>query len=64
METKYWNLLLEEHCEKLFCLMGGFWEAIAGAKVDLNWLNKVRSHLYKIEKEYEKISRKSCLVFL
>ena len=57
------DLLLEEHCEKLFCLMDSFWEEIAGANVDLNWLVKVRSHLDKIEKEQEKVKRKklSCL---
>ena len=51
MEIKCRDLLLEEHCEKLFCLMDSFWEEIAGANVDLNWLVIVRSHLDKIEKE-------------
>ena len=58
MEIKCRDLLLEEHCEKLFCLMDSFWEEIAGANVDLNWLIKVRSHLDKIEKEQEKVKRK------
>ena len=58
MEIKCRDLLLEEHCEKLFCLMDSFWEEIAGANVDLNWLVKVRSHLDKIEKEQEKVKRK------
>ena len=64
METNCRDLLLEEHCEKLFCLMDSFWEVIAGANVDLNWLIKVRSHLDKIEKEQGKLSGKICLVFL
>ena len=56
--NKMSGLKLEEHCEKLFCLMDSFWEEIAGANVDLNWLVKVRSHLDKIEKEQEKFKRK------
>ena len=39
-ETKSLDLLLEEHCEKLFCLMDSFWEEIAGTKIDLNCLLK------------------------
>ena len=58
MERKCRDLLLEEHCEKLFCSMNSFWEVIAGANVDLNWLIKVRSYLDKIEKEQEKVKRK------
>ena len=58
MEIKCRDLLLEEHCEKLFCLMDSFWEEIAGANVDLNWLVKVRSHLDKTEKEQEKVKWK------
>ena len=38
--------------------MDSFWEVIAGANVDLNWLIKVRSHPDKIEKEQEKVKRK------
>ena len=55
METICWDFLLEEHCEKLFCLMDSFLEVLAGANVDLNWLIKVRSHLDKTEKEQEKV---------
>ena len=58
MVAKFRDLLLEEHCGKLFYLMGSFCEAIAGANVNLNWLLKVRNHLDKIEKEQEKIKRK------
>ena len=56
--TKCEDLLLKEHCEKLFCSMDSFWEVIAAVNVDLNWLTKVRSHLDKIEKEQEKVKRK------
>ena len=52
------DLLLEENCEKLFCLMDSFWEVTAGANVNLNWLIKTRGHLDKIEKEQEKVKRK------
>ena len=58
MEKKCWDLMLEEHCQKLFCLIDNFWEVIAGAYVNLNWLIKIRSHLGKIEKEQEKVKRK------
>ena len=58
MEIKCQDILLEEHCEKLFCLMDSFWEEIAGANVDLNWLVTVRSHLDKTEKEQKKVKQK------
>ena len=58
MERKYRDLLLEKHCEKLFCLMDSFWEVIAGANINLNWLIKIRSHLDKILKVQEKVKRK------
>ena len=48
MKRKCRDLLLEEHCENFFCLMDSFWEVIAGANVNLNWLIKIRSHLDKI----------------
>ena len=38
--------------------MDGFWEAIAGANVNLNWLIKIRSGLEKIEKKQEKVNWK------
>ena len=63
MEKKCRDLLPEEHCEKLFCLMDSFGKLIASANVNLNWLIKIRDHLNKIEKEQEKVKRKklSCL---
>ena len=51
MEWKCRDLLLEEHCKKLFYLMSCFWEAIVDVNVDISWLVKVRNHLDKIEKE-------------
>ena len=63
MEKNCWDLLLEEHCGKLFCLMDSFWEVIAGANVNLNWLIKIRSHLDKIEKEQEKVKHKKLSSF-
>ena len=38
--------------------MDSFWEAIAGANVNLNWLIKIRSGLEKIEKKQEKVKLK------
>ena len=58
MESKCRDLLLEEHCKKLFSLMNFFWEAIVDVDVDISWLVKVRNHLDKIEKEQAKTKRK------
>ena len=58
MESKCRDLLLEEHCKKLFSLMNFFWEAIVDLDVDISWLVKVRNHLDKIEKEQTKTKRK------
>ena len=59
---RYWDLLSEQHCEKLFCLMESFWEAIASANIDFSWQNKVEeSLLHKMEKEQEKIKQKMLL---
>ena len=58
MESKCRDLLLEEHCKKLFSLMNFFWEAIVDLDVDVSWLVKVRNHLDKIEKEQTKTKRK------
>ena len=58
MELRCRDLLLEEHCKKLFYLMNCFWEAFVDADVDISWLFKVRNHLDKIEKEDAKTKRK------
>ena len=58
IEWKCRDLLLEEHCKKLFYLMSCFWEAIVDVNVDISWLVKVRNHLDKIEKEQAKTKRK------
>ena len=57
IESKCRDLLLEEHCKKLFNLMNCFWEAIVDVDVDFSWLVKVRIHLDKIEKERAKTNR-------
>ena len=63
MEWRCQDLLLEEHCKKLFCLMNCFWEEIVDVDADISWLVKVRNHLDKIEKEHTKTKRKklACL---
>ena len=62
MESKCRDLLLEEHCQKLFSLMNFFGEAIVDLDVDISWLVKVRNHLDKIEKEQAKIKRKQAFL--
>ena len=58
MESKCRDLLLEEHCKKLFYLIKCFSKAIFDADVDISWLVKVRNHLDKAEKEQAKTKRK------
>ena len=58
MELKCRDLLLEEHCTKLFYLMNRFWKAIVDGDADISWLVKVRNHLDQIEKEQAKNKRK------
>ena len=58
MESKCRDLLLEEHCKKLFDLMNYFWEAIIDVDVDISWLIKGRNHLDKIEEEQANTKRK------
>ena len=58
IESKCQDLLLEEHCKKLFYLMNCFWKAIVDGDVDISWLVKVRNHLDHIDKEQAKTKRK------
>ena len=58
MESKCQDLLLEEHCKKLFHLINCFWEAIVDVDVDISWLVKVRHHLDKIENKQTKTKQK------
>ena len=58
MESKCRDLLLEEHCTKLFYLMNCFWKAIVDGDADISWLVKVRNYLDQIEKEQAKTKRK------
>ena len=52
------DLLLQEHCKKLFNLIDTFWCHIKYAEVDANWLLKVKTYLDKLEKIQSKIKRK------
>ena len=53
------DLLLQEHCKKLFDLMDIFWCDIKYVEVDVNWLLKVKTHLDKLEKIHCKIKWKT-----
>ena len=57
IESKCQDLLLEEHCKKLFYLMNCFWKAIVDGDVDISWLVMVRNHLDHIDKEQAKTKR-------
>ena len=52
------DLLLQEHCKKLFNFMDTFWCDIKYVEVDVIWLMKVKTHLDKLEKIQSKIKRK------
>ena len=52
------DLLLQEHCKKLFNLMDIFWCDIKYIELDITWLLKVKTHLDKFEKIQSKIKRK------
>ena len=52
------DLLLQEHCKRLFNLMDIFWCDIKYVELDFNWLLKVKTHLDKLEKIQPKIKRK------
>ena len=53
------DLLLQEHCKKLFDLMDIFWCDIKYVELDVNWLLKVKTHLDKLEKIHSKIKWKT-----
>ena len=52
------DLLLQEHCKKLFNLVDNFLCDIRYVEVDIIWLLKVKTHLDKLEKIQSKIKRK------
>ena len=58
MELICQDLLLEEHCKKLFYLMDCFWKAMVDVDVDISWLVKVRNHCDNTEKEHAKTKQK------
>ena len=64
MDNKCRDLLLEEHCKKLFLLIDSFWDQIRDFNFDLKWLFKVKNHLQKLERKlqerkHEKLSNLS-----
>ena len=52
------DLLLQEHCKKLFLLMDSVWDEIKDFNFDLKWLFKVRNHLEKFERKLQETKRK------
>ena len=54
----YLYIFMYIYVKACICFMDIFWEVIAGANINLNWLIKIRSHLDKIEKEQEKVKQK------
>ena len=50
MDNKCRDLLLQEHCKKLFLLMDSFWDEIRDFNFHLKWLFKIRNYLEKLEK--------------
>ena len=58
MDNKCRDLLLQEHCKKLFLLMDSFWDEIKDFNFDLKWLFKVRNHLKKFERKLQETKRK------
>ena len=57
MDNKSCNLLLQEHCKKLFLLMDSFWDEIKGFNFDFKWLFKGRNHLEKLERKKWTLSK-------
>ena len=39
--------------------MDSFWVEISGKLVDICWLLRVRGHIYKVEKEQQRIKQKN-----
>ena len=58
MDNKCRDLLLQEHCKKLFLLIHSFWHEIKDFNFDLKWFFKVRNHLDKLEKKLQETKRK------
>ena len=52
------NLLLQEHCKKLFLLMDSFLDETKDFKFDLKWLFKVGNHLDKLERKVQERKHK------
>ena len=56
------DLLLQEHCKKLFNLTDIFWCDIKYVEEDVIWLLKVKTHLDELEKIQSKTKRKKLKV--
>ena len=57
MDAKCRDLLLQEHCKKVFLLMDSFWHDIKDFNFDFKWLLKVRNHLEKLERKMQETKR-------
>ena len=51
MDHKGCNLLLQEHCKKLFLLLDCLWDDFKDFSFDLKWLLKVKNYLDKLERK-------------
>ena len=58
MDNNCRDLLLQEHCKKLFLLMDSFRDEIRDFNFDLKWLFKVRNYLEKLERKLQETKRK------
>ena len=58
MDNNCRDLLLQEHCKKLFLLMDSFWDEIGDFNFDLRWLFKVRNCLEKLERKLQETKHK------
>ena len=58
MGNKCRDLLLQEHCKKIFLLMDSFWDERKDFNFDVKWLFKVRNHLEKLVGNLQETKRK------
>ena len=58
MDIECRDLLLQEHCKKIFLLMDSFWDETKDFNSDLKWLFKVKDHLEKFERKLQEAKRK------
>ena len=53
MNNKCRDLLLQEHCKKLFILIDSFWDEIIDVNFDLKWFFKVRNYIEKLQRKLQ-----------